>query len=91
MPNVLMIVSRDSPALYSYVRREFEGLGDEIDVIVDRRHGERRRGGPNASAERRQADRRAYEVQADLRALGWALVRRDLGGPPSIRPPDLER
>jgi hypothetical protein len=29
-------------------------------------------------SERRQAERRAYAVDEDLRAIGWALVRRDV-------------
>ena len=79
--NVLMIVSRHNSTLYTYACSEFEGLGKEIDVVLDRRRGERRRQ-PSAGngTERRQADRRAYAIDEDLRGIGWALVRRDAPG-----------
>jgi hypothetical protein len=90
-PNVLLIVSRHNSTLYSYACSEFEGLGQDIDVVLDRRRGERRRrpepGG--ADSERRRADRRAYAIDEDLRGIGWALVRRDLPpGPPRFASPD---
>jgi hypothetical protein len=77
-PNILLIVSRHNSTLYSYACSEFEGLGTEIDVVLDRRRGERRRlpaGGTDS--ERRRADRRAHAVEQDLRGIGWALVRRN--------------
>jgi hypothetical protein len=80
--NVLMIVSRHNSTLYTYACSEFEGLGKEIDVVLDRRRGERRRQPSNGTTttERRQADRRAYAIDEDLRGIGWALVRRDAPG-----------
>ena len=79
-PNVLLIVSRNNSTLYSYACSEFEGLGQEIDVVLDRRRGERRRrlAGAAFQSERRRAERRAYAIDQDLRAIGWALVRRDV-------------
>jgi hypothetical protein len=82
MANVLLIVSRSSPALYAYLRSEFEGLSTEIDVVLDRREGERRRGPSPETPERRRADRRAYLIDNDLRGLGWALVRRNQSSGP---------
>jgi hypothetical protein len=79
-PNVLLIVSRNNSTLYAYACSEFEGLGKDIDVVLDRRRGERRRQLLREAfeSERRQAERRAYAVDEDLRAIGWALVRRDV-------------
>ena len=77
-PNILLIVSRNNSTLYSYACSEFEGLGTEIDVVLDRRRGERRRSPAGETEdERRRADRRAYAVEQDLRGIGWALVRRN--------------
>jgi hypothetical protein len=80
-PNVLLIVSRHNSTLYSYACSEFEGLGKDIDVVLDRRRGERRRRSrsrPPTADERRRADRRAYAIDDDLRGIGWAFVRRDM-------------
>ena len=76
-PDLLLIVSRNNSTLYSYACTEFEGLGTEIDVVLDRRRGERRRrAAAETESERRRAERRAYAIEQDLRGIGWALVRR---------------
>jgi hypothetical protein len=89
MPKVLMIIARDNRKLYTYVCSEFEGLGTDIEVVLDRRHAERRGSAAPSATERRRADRRAYKIEEDLRGIGWALVRRDLptGPRPWTRPP----
>src|SRR6267378_733386 len=74
MADVTIIVSRTESARYRYLRHLF---GETMDVIFDRRFGQRRQ--PNherAAAERRRADRRRADVARDLHTLGWALVRR---------------
>jgi hypothetical protein len=78
---VTIIVSREEPNRCTYFRHVFGSeivFGSEgVDVILDRRLGQRRQ--PNharAEAERRRADRRRCGVARDLRTLGWALVRR---------------
>jgi hypothetical protein len=85
-PNVLLIVSRHNSTLYSYACSEIEGLGRDIEVVLDRRRGDRRRAavaGPPGD-ERRRAERRARQVDRELREIGWALIRRDLL--PNARP-----
>jgi hypothetical protein len=91
-PNVLLIVSRHNSTLYSYACSEFEGLGKDIDVVLDRRRGERRGPAQRASTgdERRRADRRAYAIDDDLRGIGWAFVRRDLRPARERRRSDVE-
>jgi hypothetical protein len=70
---VLIVVSRTESARYKYLRHLF---GETMDVIFDRRLGQRRQPAhARAGAERRQADRRRAEVNGDLHNLGWALVR----------------
>src|SRR5262245_3204250 len=73
---ILMIVSRDNPALYAYALREFSD-SDEIKVVLDRRTTDRRRGNPVGGivVERRRLDRRRYAVDHRLRTIGWAFVR----------------
>ena len=52
------IVSRDESRTYTYVKRAL--AKERIDVIIDRRNGDRRR----------------RDVAKDLETSGWALVRR---------------
>jgi len=71
--SVSIVVSRTESARYKYLRHLF---GETMDVIFDRRLGERRQPGHvPLGAERRHADRRRAEVNGDLDNLGWALVR----------------
>lgn len=73
MAGVLIVVSRTESARYKYLRHLF---GETMDVIFDRRLGQRRQPAlERSAAERRQADRRRADVNKDLHALGWALVR----------------
>jgi hypothetical protein len=67
---MLFIVARDQPALYEALRREFAHEA-EIEVVLDRRHGESEDSRDGTTEERRvRAD-----VQSQLRSLGWAFVR----------------
>jgi len=67
---MLFIVARDQPALYEALRREFANEA-EIEVVLDRRHGD-----PDQSQRGSQEERRVRaDVQSQLRSLGWAFVR----------------
>jgi hypothetical protein len=74
----LFIVARQQPHLYSYLLREFSEEPD-VQVIMDRRFGERRRRGDRRTVprgDRRQGDRRGkLEIDAQLAAIGYAFVR----------------
>jgi len=74
----LFIVSRQQPDLYRYLAREFSTESD-VEVILDRRYGERRTRGdraPMPQGERRRSDRRGQPDLADqLKTLGYAFVR----------------
>lgn len=79
MVSHLFIVSRHQPDLYGYLSREF-AQEEDVQVILDRRVGDRRRGTgpPPAGVERRGRDRRTRaEVKEDLASLGYAFVRLD--------------
>src|SRR5213593_4466787 len=70
----LVIIARDGPARYKSVQNTFAGAATE--VVVDRRMGERRRAGSDASGGRRRGNRRQRDISGDLRTRGWALVAR---------------
>jgi hypothetical protein len=68
----LFIVSPDSPTLASYLRARFEA---EVEVIVDRRQGERRRRGVYTGLERRRADRRSRpQIDKEVRLTSYAFL-----------------
>jgi hypothetical protein len=71
---LFLIVSRAEPQRFTYLRHVF--AGETVDVILDRRLGERRQRWEGVAAERRLEDRRQRDVTKDLQAHGWALVRR---------------
>lgn len=68
----LFIVSRDSLSLASYLREWFAA---EVEVIVDRRHGERRRPGAYDGADRRCGERRSRpHIDKEVRLTSYAMV-----------------
>ena len=78
-PRFLFIVARERPDRYEYLRRAFAD-DPEVEVIVDRRHGERRRrhaGGETVRQRwdhRRREDRRTSRVDNLLHRQGWAVA-----------------
>ena len=59
----LVVVRRDEPDLFSYLVQHFQE--PEVRVLLDRRHGERRRHAPDPREERRSADRRVIPADQD--------------------------
>jgi hypothetical protein len=73
----LILVARDRERLFEYLKRAFAG-NDTVQVLLDRRIGERRRSAPEGRLpERRRSDRRRQDVSSQLRGLGWAIVSVD--------------
>jgi hypothetical protein len=70
--DVLCIVSRDRPELLARLREQF---GD-IEILFDRRAGERRRHARPTPYERRRGERRVRDVGPVLSDRGWAFVDR---------------
>jgi hypothetical protein len=69
-----VIVSREHPDLYVYLRDRLAADPD-VDMILDRRLGERRREKRLASTERRRRRRRSRpEVDAQLRDRSHVIV-----------------
>jgi ribosomal protein S18 acetylase RimI-like enzyme len=71
----LYIVARDHAALFAQLQRDLTRMS-EVEVVQDRRHGERRRRPAPAIHERRLADRRLVSVEEDLQRYGRAVVER---------------
>ena len=95
----LLIVSRGNEALASYLAQHFKG-DSTVQVMVDRRHGERRHSRPRspipvapataqaAPPERRRNDRRGHpEIDNELRLTSFAIVPLppEPGSPPTIK------
>lgn len=75
---ILIVVGRDQAELYEYFRW---GLGQTagVEVVMDRRLGERRdRRGNGQTDDRRKSDRRRIaSARAELLARGFLIARRD--------------
>lgn len=72
----LFIVARDQEKLYDYLTRIFS-VGDDVQVILDQRSGERRQHTAGAMPERRGGERRSRsDVDADLRSQGYVYLDR---------------
>ncbi len=71
----LFIVARNQPYRLDYLRQALSGEA-EVQVILDRREGERRQRVQAAKAERRRADRRRLPENDDkLRSFGFVITR----------------
>jgi hypothetical protein len=72
---LLFIVSRQAGSYHGYLQRAFSDV-DWAEVIFDRRRGERRQHESPWMVERRARGRRARpDVDARVRAFGWAIIR----------------
>lgn len=71
----LLVVARTQPGLYAYLKEDFAG-DDDVEVIMDRRVGERRRDRAPCTPERRRSERRGGpDVRDKLTSVGFAVVR----------------
>jgi len=75
MRRELFIVARDRSDLYRYLSQTFADA-DNVEVIWDRRDGDRRRLDETAAApERRRRERRVHQsVDEELRTVGYAFL-----------------
>ena len=74
MGRLLFIVSRDQPRRYDQLKHTFAD-SEHVEVILDRRRGERRSRDVDDPVEGQRAERRLTPTRNDLHALGWTLVR----------------
>ncbi len=81
MGQLLFVVSRDSVKRYEDLKRAFSDR-EAVAVILDRRRGERRRPDARPGADRRRADRRSRpEIDAELKSIGYSVIRIPNTGP----------
>jgi len=86
----LLIVSTKSRALFQYLSRSFKDV-PTVEVILDRREGERRGRSAGPTAERRRGERRSTTGQRErYPLLGYVLVRRN-GAAPNGRVSDAAK
>jgi hypothetical protein len=76
---LLVIVARKETSLHQYLTARFAGI-EGVQVILDRRHGERRRGHTHVDIERRRGGERRH-LSGEAHHFGFTLVR--LGPPPA--------
>jgi hypothetical protein len=77
-----MIVARDEPALRWDLAQDIGG----VEVVLDRRRGERREGTQAHPEDRRRRDRRHnLDGQRSLHHLGFTIARRWEGGPTTVQ------
>ena len=72
----LFIVAADRPDIYAQALREVGAFGITVDVeiVFDRRRGERRQPGRPFDSASRRNDRRRIVVEPELQAKGWAFI-----------------
>ena len=70
----LIVVAREEPDLFDYIRRDQFG-DDNVLIITDRRQGDRRRAPRDVNCDRRRSsDRRQCDIEDLLRVNGWGEV-----------------
>ena len=69
----LFIVSVYRPDLFNAALKAV-GLADDVEVVLDRRVGERRGPGRPSGNDTDLNERRRLRIEEQLRADGWALV-----------------
>jgi hypothetical protein len=73
---LLFVVAAGRDDLAELLRRQFADVADSVEVVSDRRSGERRFHNVPVGLDRRHGVRRRHDVRGDLESIGWALVRR---------------
>jgi hypothetical protein len=72
---LVFVVSRQQPERYDFLKRAFSEE-ETVEIVLDRRRGQRRRESVAADTERRRSDRRTMDRNGEIDRLGWTLIRR---------------
>lgn len=75
MGRLVFVVARGEPERYEFLRRAF-AEEETVEIVLDRRRGERRRQTLASTPERRHGERRGPSRDGELDRLGWTLLRR---------------
>ena len=74
MGQYLFVVAQDKPELCDYLKGWFSGI-PTVEVVLDRRQGERRQRAVISEPRRRGGDRRSQkEIDTEIRQTGFAIV-----------------
>lgn len=74
MAQYLFVVAQNKPDLCDYLRGWFSGIAT-VQVMLDRRQGERRQRAETNEPRRRRGDRRSQkEIDTEIRQTGFAIV-----------------
>lgn len=73
MPSLQFIIARDRPDVWTLWTEWFTGV-PEIQLILDRRLGERRQRTEIREPEQRRGERRRQQVDDEVRQTGFAIV-----------------
>lgn len=84
---LLIVVESGDRSLFEYLSRVMAQI-DGVQVILDRRHGDRRRARVPVSQERRQLDRRRH--RGAHHAMGCTFIRFGAGTSPLSGPPSFQ-
>jgi hypothetical protein len=72
---LVFVVSRQQPDRYDFLKRAFSDE-ETVEIVLDRRCGQRRRQSVASDTERRRSDRRTMDRNGEIDRLGWTLIRR---------------
>lgn len=75
MGRLVFVVSRQQPERYDFLKRAFSDE-ETVEIVLDRRRGQRRRESVTSDTERRRSDRRTMDRNGEIDRLGWTLIRR---------------
>lgn len=75
MARLVFVVSRNEPERYEFLMHAFNGE-ETVEIVLDRRRGERRHQSAVSMPDRRRLDRRTLVRDGEIDRLGWTLVRR---------------
>jgi hypothetical protein len=82
----IVVVARGETALYDYLDHGF-CRDAKVEVVLDRRRGDRRHDARSPAQERRRSDRRRRQVEDPLTFNRVLVVRRYADSPPSVHVP----
>lgn len=81
LTELLFVVARDQPELWDCWAQWFSGI-PHVRVILDRRGGKRRQHYEARELERRRTDRRRHPgIEAELRSVGFDIIRHQRAAP----------
>jgi CRP/FNR family cyclic AMP-dependent transcriptional regulator len=73
---VLFVVERRRPEIYELLKQNRVDV-EHVQVVLDRRHQDRRRSAARLDRERRRSERRLRAIDGPLTSVGFAIVERD--------------